>query len=218
MVSTLLLVPTRIELEFLSSAFHQRIAEFDCKIALCGFGPILAGILASQLISEHKPTKVLLLGVAGGLTEELPVAKSLEFDEVVCYGVGAGSGNRFVTTQEMGWCHWRSEHDGFEIRDSISVDNLRENPVKRDSPAQLLTCCAASASDEDVQLRLAKFPNAIAEDMEGFAVAAACLTHKTPLRIIRGISNRAGDRNKSHWRIHEAMAAAEVKALEALRT
>lgn len=218
MVSTLLLVPTRMELDFLSTAFHQRIADLGCKIELCGFGPILAGILASQLISKHKPNKVLLLGVAGGLTQELRVANSIEFDEVVCYGVGAGSGENYVTTQEMGWCHWRSEHDRIEIKDSISMDNLRENPIERGSPVQLLTCCAASACEDDVKMRLAKFPDAIAEDMEGFAVAAACLVNKTPLRIIRGISNRAGDRNKSNWRMHESMAAVEVHALEVLGT
>ena len=44
--------------------------------------------------------------------------------------------------------------------------------------------------------------------MEGFAVAMACRLQNIPLEIIRGISNVAGDRDKSNWRVADAMGAA----------
>ena len=214
MVSTLLFVPTRMELDGLTDAFHQKIHDIGCRIELCGFGPVLSGILASQLIAQHNPSKVLLIGVAGGLKSHLPLAVAIEFHEVVCYGVGAGSGSNYLTAEEMGWCHWSSIPDKLEIKNKILLDT----PGRRELSTQLLTCCASSASEDDVKMRLEKFPNAIAEDMEGFAVAAACRLSETPLRIIRGISNRAGDRNKSNWRIRDAMAAVEDKVLQALET
>jgi futalosine hydrolase len=44
--------------------------------------------------------------------------------------------------------------------------------------------------------------------MEGFAVAAACRLGNVPVSIVRGFSNRGGDRNKSNWKIEEALSAA----------
>jgi futalosine hydrolase len=53
--------------------------------------------------------------------------------------------------------------------------------------------------------------------MEGFGVALACALARVPLAIVRGISNAAGERDRKCWRIHEAMSAARVTALELLR-
>ena len=44
--------------------------------------------------------------------------------------------------------------------------------------------------------------------MEGFAVAVACRLAGVPLKIIRGISNHAGDRQHSRWKITEALLSA----------
>ena len=44
--------------------------------------------------------------------------------------------------------------------------------------------------------------------MEGYAVAAACLTASVPLCIVRGISNQVGERDKEHWNMEAAMEAA----------
>jgi len=70
--------------------------------------------------------------------------------------------------------------------------------------------CAASAEPDEAHLRQIRY-EASAEDMEGFAVAMACQLQDVSLEIIRGISNVAGDRDKSNWRIDDALsAAAEV--------
>jgi futalosine hydrolase len=45
-----------------------------------------------------------------------------------------------------------------------------------------------------------------AENMEGSAVAQACLRFGIPVLECRGISNPTGDRRKDHWRIEQAIA------------
>ena len=75
-----------------------------------------------------------------------------------------------------------------------------------------MTACAASASEADVADRLRLFPAALAEDMEGYGVALACRMASVPLRIVRGISNTAGDRDKRRWRITDALEAAAALA------
>ena len=208
MVSTLVLVPTEFELEFLSLALLQRIKNSNCEICICGFGPIVSAIRTTQLLAEHSPRQVLLTGIAGALDLRIPVGTSVEFDMAICFGIGVGTGDDLISASDMGWSQWA---DSPQIFDSIC---LTDDIVAARVP--LLTCCSASANEQDVQLRLKKHPNAVAEDMEGFSVAAACRFAGIPLRIVRGISNRAGDRNKENWRVRDAMHAVEKSILKVL--
>ncbi len=163
---------------------------------------VVSSIRTTQLIARHSPKQVLLLGVAGALEDWVPVGDAVEFDEVICFGIGAGTGDGFVSAAEMGWPQWPLSP---QISDTICL--TEDGAI---ASVTLLTCCAASANEQDVQMRLRKYPNAVAEDMEGFSVAAACRFAGIPLSIVRGISNRAGDRNKDNWRVGEAMVSVEA--------
>ena len=207
MSSTLLLVPTQSEWDCFSKPFLEQIKRANVTIELCGFGPIASAIRTTQLITRHNPDRVMLVGIAGALAPKWRIGTAIEFDDVICFGIGAGSGDGFQSAGEMGWSHW---HDP-KISDMLPLATCSDPESRR---LALLTCCAASADDQDVQLRLRKYGSAIAEDMEGFSVAAACTFTGTPLRIIRGISNLAGDRNKANWRVHAAMAAVEESIQE----
>jgi futalosine hydrolase len=210
MASTLLLVPTQFECECLSKTFFDQIKRADISIERCGFGPVVSAIRTTQLIARYSPSRVWLAGIAGALDARLQIGSAVEFDQVVCYGIGAGSGEGFVSADEMGWKHWP------EFPEISSVVPLNASSDRILTRGALLTCCAAAATEQEVQLRVNKYPNAIAEDMEGFSVAAACRFADVPIRIVRGISNLAGDRNKANWRAHDAMAAVEKWILEEL--
>lgn len=221
MLKTLFLVPTLFELEHLTTSFRSSLANKMCKVELVGFGPIVSGIRTGQLVSNLKPQQVVLLGIAGSLEKTVEVGSAVEFDRVVCYGIGAGSGADFVTSDEMGWSQWNHHLEGLgtdTIGCNLSLEALGQSegksdlggvPRKTSAGTQLLTSCAASASALEAQQKRLKFPDAIAEDMEGFAVAVACRLSNTPLRILRGISNMAGDRDSSRWRVAAAMQAVE---------
>ena len=56
--------------------------------------------------------------------------------------------------------------------------------------------------------------DAIAEDMEAFGVAMAASLAKVPLQVVRGISNNAGDRRLSQWKINDALNSAAQLALK----
>ena len=77
---------------------------------------------------------------------------------------------------------------------------------KDNQTCQLLTVCAASGSLGVAKHRQERHGSTVvAEDMEGFAVAMACEVAGIPLRIVRGISNVAGDRDSSNWQIDAAL-------------
>ena len=91
---------------------------------------------------------------------------------------------------------------------SAQAETLSGEPIER---RQLLTCFSASDGLDDIALKTRNFPNAVAEDMEAFGVAMAASLMGVPLQVVRGMSNTAGDRQLSQWKIDDALeAAAEV--------
>jgi futalosine hydrolase len=208
MTSWLILVPTAVELQHLPLHFLNVIERKGGAIELCGFGPVVAAARAASLVDVHQPQQVVLCGIAGSLGESLQVANAYRFDSVACYGVGVGCGQSYRSASSVGWRQWPG--DGAGQASSSPIDDVIDLSKSRSSTEQrlLLTACAASQDDSDVALKREAYPLAQAEDMEGFAVAAACQLAGVPLSVVRGISNRAGDREHCNWKIAEAMLAA----------
>lgn len=202
---TLILIPTEAESQAL-----QRAGGIDLGMGLLacvGFGPLASGARCAQLLERLQPRRVLLVGIAGTLDlEKLPVGSAQRCGEVLLDGVGAGEGPDRLGPEAMGLPQWSPPGPGDPIYERLTLAG---------GQGRLLTVCAASASPEQAAFRREKF-NAQAEDMEGFAVALACALAGVPLAIVRGISNAAGERDKSQWRLQEAMAAARHLALSTL--
>ena len=197
-VDYLFVVPTELERKFIGDA----LTVPNSIIGICGFGPVVSAARTVQLVHQHQPKGVVLLGVAGVYDEMLEIGDAVSFSKVACYGVGAGSGDSFQPAFKMGWDHWSAATAADSITDTIPLEPLTG------IPKQLLTVCAAAENSLDVELRLKQFPGSLAEDMEGFAVAAACKLCNVSVSIVRGFSNRAGDRNKGNWKIKEALESA----------
>ena len=231
MSQQLILVPTALELGTIQTRMLPRVDPATVQFALCGFGPIAAAARAAELIATWKPQRVILVGIAGTYAGRIPLGSASCFEQVACYGVGAGTGELHRSVEQIGWAHWQSATpmSGTHADDLIACDALSGAVAGKSGigdsirlaaqPAcqtreQIITCCAASSDDRDVLLRLAMYPHASAEDMEGFGVALACALAGVPCAIVRGISNQAGDRDKSAWKIAEALQAAADLAAE----
>lgn len=214
--SGLLLVPTEMEWQILRRHFPASEQDgnpqaMGWRVELCGFGPLAAAATTARLLQQHRPEAVLLIGIAGaydrpdGQAPPLPVGSASRFDKVSQYGVGVGSGRAYRSAGELGWKPIAAMKHLQDLDTIPLTDDRADGSV---NGGRLLSCCSASQEDEDCRQRLQLFPDAAAEDMEGYAVAMACLAAAVPLRIIRGISNIAGQRDKSHWQIEAALAAA----------
>jgi futalosine hydrolase len=217
-MSNLLLIPTELELRFL----RHRLTGFaggedrcgQWSIGLCGFGLVAAAARAAMLIAQERPEQVLLVGIAGALDEAVTIGSAQLFDRVLAHGVGVGEGTDYLSAVQMGWYHWPGSDGSGQIADAIDLIGVcpRSCGPERSSAAgaTLLSVCAASANQHQAQQRQMLYPEAVAEDMEGFGVAVACALAGVSLRIVRGISNRAGDRELSNWQIDSSLAAAAI--------
>ena len=215
----LILIPTEAERRFLAPRLMSRLAALppaDTAVELCGFGIAAAAARTAQLIAALRPERVILVGIAGRLADRLALGTATLFERIACHGIGVGSGPAFISAATLGWQQWPGDPgdgdpgDGDELPCAV--------PDRGDLPRErlLLTVTAAAAGPEDVRLRKAMFPEASAEEMEGFAVALACRLFCIPCTIIRGISNTAGDRDKAHWQIEAPLAAAADLVLRIL--
>ena len=205
-IENLILIPTAFESSLIESRLNDLMKGESTVLHHCGFGPIAAAATTSEKIIADRPSHVYLLGIAGvyasnedSSTLPVNVGDAVGFSAVSVDGIGVGEGDSFQTSADLGWPHFAGDETRPAIEDTISLDSK--------SPHSLLTVCAGAATFEQASRRQLR-TNAVAEDMEGFAVAMACRLQNVPLQIIRGISNVAGDRDKSNWRIADAMNAA----------
>ncbi|MDX6547130.1 MAG: futalosine hydrolase [Gaiellales bacterium] len=177
-LSTLILVPTELEAELL--------AWSEAPVSVCGFGLAAAGAGAAHAIAQHRPQRVLLVGLAGSYDlTRMPIGTAMMASAVRCHGIGAGG----QSAAELGWT----------ATDQIELDG-------RDGLA--LSVAEASATPEQAAERHRKHPPALIEEMEGYAVAVAATLFEVPLTVVRGVSNAAGDRDRARWQTGPAMSAA----------
>ena len=210
-IDSLILIPTTFESDLIESQLADYLGANNVAIIHCGFGPVAAAAVATEAVINHRPKRVILLGIAGAYlsTENnLTVGHAYRFGTVTVDGIGVGAGNAFQSAHDLGWSQFAGDQHRRPINDTIELGT--------DSSDRLLTVCAASATPAQADLRQQRY-GAAAEDMEGFAVAMACRLQDVPLEIIRGISNVAGDRDKSNWRIKDALNSAAVELGVALQ-
>jgi len=208
MSTTLILFPTELE--------HRRFADHGGQDAaqeeVCGFGVAASAARTMQLLLDRRPERVLLVGIAGAYdVSRHPVGSALAFSRVAIDGIGSGQGSGFQGPSRLGFPQWPGDPCTPAVGESLELSRAAAA-----GDGLLLTTCAASDSPAQAQERLARHPDAVAEDMEGFGVALACALAGVPLAIVRGVSNLVGDRDPRSWRIPAALAAARRRALEVL--
>lgn len=87
---------------------------------------------------------------------------------------------------------------------SATASSIRSPRFFRLEFGSSLTVGMASGNAATAAQRFSRY-GAVAENMEGSAVAQACWRFAVPMVECRGISNTAGDRCKSNWQITRAM-------------
>lgn len=214
----LILIPTAYEAGVLfgdglrEELLDSGSADYDwlgcrTRVVVCGFGLAAAGAGAAWGMSDA--TRAVLIGLAGTLDpKSAPVGSALFATAARSVGIGVGEGPGHLGAEEMGWMQGHSARGLAPVGDRVPflVPELAGEPVRCGG---LISVAAASASPAEADARAARYPDALAEEMEAFAVGLAARLRGVPLTVIRGISNVAGDRRFADWRVAEALAAAK---------
>jgi futalosine hydrolase len=184
----LILVPTAAEAELLGGGLPGRLC-------VCGFGLAAAGAGAAHAIASHRHAAadgVVLAGAAGTYdAARLAIGTAVDAAAVRIHGIGAGGAGPAAL--------------GFAEADVILLNGTQ---------GELLSVAEAAGTRAEAETRAGRYPGALAEEMEGFAVAVAASLFGVPLRIVRGASNLAGDRDHAGWRLADALGAVRRRVLE----
>lgn len=170
-----------------------------------GVGPAAAaactGVLLALAGAAGRPYIALVsAGIAGGFTGRAAVGGSVVGTRSVAADLGADSPDGFLPLSTLGFG-----------ADSVDADQALLDRLRTALPdavvGPVLTASTATGTARHADELLVRHPDAVAEAMEGFGVAAAAQATGIPFVELRTISNPVGPRERTAWRIGDALAA-----------
>lgn len=172
------------------------------EVAIGGVGPVAAAVSAASLLAKSPYRLVVSAGIGGGFSQRAAVGSIVVADEIIAADLGAETPDGFLRLDELGFGPTRMKVE--ENRVTLVTEALRKAglPVVTGPILTVATVTGTLATAEEMLVRV---PDAAAEGMEGFGIAAAALTHGVPVLEIRTISNAVGPRDRDAWRIDEAL-------------
>ena len=165
-------------------------------VVVGGVGPAAAAAATSAALAARNYELVMSAGIGGGFTPlrqgEVAVAASIVFADL-----GVETSDGFVPVSELGF---GSEQYAVEPKLAVELADRTGGHLGTVLTVATVTGTAATA---DALAR--RFPDAVAEGMEGAGVAAAALLHGVPAAEVRAISNPVGPRDRAAWQIDRAL-------------
>ncbi|MEV6161340.1 futalosine hydrolase [Streptomyces sp. NPDC052052] len=164
-----------------------------------GAGPAAAAAATAFGLAHGPYDLVVSAGIGGGFTPVAPVGSLVVASGIVAADLGAETPEGFVPVTGLGFGRDRFTPPPARVRDVAAATGALTG--------EILTVSTVTGSAERAAALLAAHPHAAAEAMEGFGVAEAAARTGTPVLELRAISNAVGPRDRSAWRIGEALAA-----------
>ena len=172
--------------------------ESTVRVVVGGVGPAEAAAVTSAELARGGVDLVLSAGIGGGFSSmharNVAVASVIEFADL-----GAESPDGFIPLPDLGFGRAR-----YQVPAKLAVQ-LADRTGGR--LGTVLTVATATGTAESAARLARRYPDAVAEGMEGAGVAAAAAYHAVPVAEIRAISNQVGPRERASWRIDDALAA-----------
>lgn len=196
--------------QFVATAGAQRL-----RFGVIGIGIASASLALGVFLSVEKPDAIILVGSAGALPGSgLVVGDAVVADSEILAELGVVRGPGIGDIRSLDKVNMAQEiYFDRALGDGLLTAAARAGHVARD---KVLTVVGVSARQDQAEARAKRF-RAVAENMEGYAVALAGRSLGIKAAEVRGISNRAGDRDKANWNLQMANDRSQSAVLEYLR-
>jgi futalosine hydrolase len=161
-----------------------------------GVGSAAVAATTARVLALDRFDAVLSAGVGGGIG--LPVGGTAVATRSIAADLGADSPDGFISVERLGFGTNVLDADPGLVADmTTALPHAVAGPV-----VTVSTVTGTAAGTRDL---LARHPDAIAEAMEGYGVATAAAQVGVPFGELRTISNLVGPRDRSAWRIGDAL-------------
>ncbi|MFE5709935.1 futalosine hydrolase [Streptomyces sp. NPDC056501] len=145
---------------------------------------------------------VVSAGIAGGFAPHAPIGTVVVSEAIVAADLGAETPDGYLAVEELGF--GRSVHPVPHSLTGPLAAALRA-AGRPHTVAPVLTVSTVTGTAGRTAELAGRHPAAAAEAMEGFGVAEAAAAYGVPVVEIRAVSNAVGPRDRSAWRIGEAL-------------
>jgi futalosine hydrolase len=171
-----------------------RAAGADVEVLVAGVGPAASAAATAHALDGF--SLVLSAGIGGGFAPlgpgDVAVASSIVFADL-----GAETADGFVPLSSLGFGAER-----YDVEPGLAVE-LAERSAGH--LGTVVTVATVTGTATTAAALAERFPDAVAEGMEGAGVAAAAALHGVPFGEIRAISNLVGPRDRSAWQVPLAL-------------
>lgn len=177
---------------------HRALTGAGLVDVIAGGVGVAASAVATSCVLRSGYDLAVSAGIAGGF----PAASNRQVvvaSAIVHADLGAHTPDGFVSMADLGWGATR-----FELRAPL-YRTLAERTGA--ATGTVLTVSTVTGSRQRADELAAAHPDAVAEAMEGIGVHRAAGRAGVDFAELRTISNLVGPRNRSEWRIDEALAA-----------
>lgn len=190
-------MPSFLEMDNLYAGESQR---FKVHFHQSGVGLLASAVSLTRMVMEEKPDLIIQAGIAGCFNNKLPLGKVLVIKEEILGDMGVEEDGKWKDIFDLKL--EKSSYPPFERRKLpnpwLSQFNLLKLPeVSAITVNQVTTAFR--------QQQVIKKYNPVIESMEGAALHYICREANIPFLQIRAVSNYVGEREKTNWKIKEAI-------------
>ena len=184
--------------------FTGKIEEEECVLVECGEGKVNAARTTQIMIDNFKIDKLVNVGSAGAINEDLNVKDVVIADKLVQYDFDiSGLGYEKGEICNIGKYIYCDKTLVEECKKAI--ENIENESYK----VEIGTIATADSfcDKPEIAKMVRKEFNAECVEMEGAAVAQVCYLDKIPFLVIRGISDTPNGNNKIDFRKYLEIAS-----------
>lgn len=192
-----------------------KIAGKEIVLAQSGVGKVNAAIAATLLIAEYGADFIINTGSAGALGAELAIGDVVISTELAYHDVDATAFGYTIGQVPQMPASYQAEEEFIDLAVKAAM-TAELHPIKG-----LVVTSDSFIAGQGAKERIQKdFPDALAAEMEGAAIAQVCYQFARPFAIIRAISDTADETADISFDefIVEAGKQSAVMVMELLKT
>lgn len=191
-----ILVVVSVEAERAAIA-AQLPAGSGVELLVGGVGPAAAAAATSAALATAPGTELVLCAGIGGGFAPLAVGDLAVASGIVFADLGAETADGFVPASELGF------GERYDVAAKLGVELAERTGGHLGT---ILTVATVTGTAVTAARLAGRFPDAVAEGMEGAGVAAAASRHGVAFGELRAVSNAVGPRDRDSWQIPPALA------------
>lgn len=203
---------TMLEIQPVIDFLKQRQNSVDNNqydILITGVGSLISTYYLTRYLTTQRPDYCIQAGIGGSFTEAFPLGRLVLIKEEIMGDLGASDEEGFNDIFDLGLM---ADHMPFTEKRLV-------NPyISNWAWLQLSVASGITVNEITTQpLRIKQLHhkyNCQIETMEGAAFHYVCLQHNISFIQCRAVSNFVGERNKSKWKLNEAIRNLNIKLVE----